>query len=78
MQAWGIVILVVCSLFGLNFLLMAIRQITMMILEAKARKEIKNITNEIFKNIDNDMKKLKRAEFFEDLDKIKKENEEEK
>lgn len=43
--------------------------------QKRLEKEVKDITAEIFKNIDNDIKELKRAEFFEDLERIKKESE---
>lgn len=71
----GIALLSVAILFILSvytdFIITKLKQ-------KRLEKEIKNITNEIFKNIDNDMKELKRAEFFEGLEKIKKENKEEK
>lgn len=55
-----------------------IMQFYLMIKRFKAMRNIRKVTNEIFKNIDKDMKELKRAEFFEDLERIKKENKEEK
>lgn len=70
--------IVVLSLFGLAMIPTIITQFYLMIKRLKAMRDIRKITDEIFKNIDNDMKELKRAEFFEDLEKIKNENKEEK
>lgn len=73
-----IVAIIFISIVALVMLTIWIQLIVNEIKIRKTEKEIKNITNEIFKNIDNDMKELKRTEFFEDLEKIKNENKEEK
>lgn len=70
----GVVLL---SLLSLISLIALIEQISNIIKRRKVQQGIKNLLDKMFKNIDNDMKELKREEFFADLEKIKNENKKE-